>query len=122
VYSLFSLHGCASEDTNNDGILAHANNYNSDTFIWPGLVVNSTALSAVTAANGYATINLIYAKDHAKWVAVRLVATATVSGTESTTQRDLWLPGLSADYSNQSQEPPGLFSPYGGAALCSLPQ
>jgi len=122
AYTLFNISGCASEDVQNDGILAHANNYNNDQLIWPGLVVNSTSLNAVTAANGYATINLIYAKDHAKWVAVRLVATANVSGTESTTARDLWLPGLSSDYSSQQQEPPGFFSPYGAANLCSLPQ
>lgn len=121
VYALYNLNGCASEDVMNDGILAHANNYNNDNAIWPGLVVNTSALNATTGNGGYATINLVYAKDHAKWVAVRLVATAIVSGTESTTQRDFWLPGASVDYANQSQDPPGKFSPYGSATVCSSP-
>jgi hypothetical protein len=121
-FTLYGISGCASEDVNNDGNIANANDYNHDTKIWPGAVVNSSTLSGVTAADGYATINLIYAKDHAKWVAVRLVATATVSGTESTASRDFWLPGLTADYTNKNQEPPGLYSPYGAANLCSLPQ
>jgi hypothetical protein len=120
-YQLLGLDGCVTEDTQHDGILAHANDYNGDGKIWPGTVVNTDVLNALTGTDGYATVNLIYAKDHAKWVAVRLLATATVSGTETTTSRDFWLPGLSADYTSQSQQPPGYFSPYGAATACSSP-
>ncbi|MFL6602829.1 MAG: beta strand repeat-containing protein [Steroidobacteraceae bacterium] len=121
VFTLFGLNGCVTEDTQNDGNLAHANNYNNDTQIWPGLIVNTDTLNGTTAADGYATVNLVYAKDHAKWVAVRLIATATVSGTESSTSRDLWLPGLAEDYNSPTKQPPGPISPYGTAGTCANP-
>ena len=64
-------------------------------------------------------MNLIYPKDHADWVAVRLTATATVQGSQSSTSVDFWLPGAAADYTSPTTSPPGPVSPYGQANTCS---
>jgi hypothetical protein len=66
-------------------------------------------------------VNLIYPKDHAFYVAVKLTATATVTGTQSSTSAIFWLPGLAADFNTQSTAPPGPTSPYGTATACSNP-
>ena len=84
----------------------------------PGSVAATDVSSAVTAAGGTASFNLIYPKDHALWVGVALTATATVSGTQNSTTANFILPGAAPDYANQSQEPPGEISPYGTAAVC----
>ena len=56
-------------------------------------------------------MNIIYPKDHAKWTAVELTATATVNGTQSSTSASFWLVGLATDYNNQTVAPPGENSP-----------
>lgn len=121
-YVLLNIDGCANEDTAYDGVLADGHDYNNDGKLWPGAVVNTDVLNAVTGTDGYASVNLIYAKDHAKWVAVRLIATAIVSGTETTTTRDFWLPGAAGDYNQPTTQPPGVNSPYGAATVCSSAQ
>jgi Bacterial Ig-like domain (group 1) len=84
----------------------------------PGSVVSTDVGSATTGTGGTATVNLIYPKDHAYWVAVALTATATVSGTQSSTTASFVLLGVATDYSNSGTSPPGQFSPYGQATSC----
>jgi Bacterial Ig-like domain (group 1) len=84
----------------------------------PGSVVTTDVSSAVTTAAGSANVNLIYPKDHAYWVQVALTATATVSGTQNSTTAQFILPGLSTDYTTQTNAPPGQISPYGVATSC----
>jgi hypothetical protein len=118
---------CNTEDADNDGI--EDSDYNSDfgtitpgqPVIYPGQVVSTDVGSATTSANGTASVNLIYPKDHALWVAVRLTATATVQGAQSSTSADFWLIGLAADYDTQSVMPPGETSPYGVGTSCADP-
>jgi hypothetical protein len=50
-----------------------------------------------------------------------LTATATVTGTQSSTSADFWLPGLSTDFETQTTAPPGPTSPYGTASTCANP-
>jgi hypothetical protein len=83
-----------------------------------GSVASTDVSSIVTSAIGSGTVNLIYPKDHANWVQVALTATATVAGTQNSTTATFILPGAAADYSNQSQSPPGQFSPYGQNGSC----
>jgi hypothetical protein len=119
------LDACNTEDPNNDGI--EDDDYNADKgtkqpgqpIIFPGQVVSTDVGSGVTANGGTAAVNLIYPKDHADWVAVRLTATATVQGSQSSTSVDFWLPGAAADYNQQNVSPPGPVSPYGQANTCS---
>jgi Bacterial Ig-like domain (group 1) len=84
----------------------------------PGSVATTDVSSAVTSTGGSAMVNLIYPKDHSFWVGVALTATATVSGTQNSTTATFLLPGLATDYTTQTIEPPGQYSPYGTAATC----
>jgi len=120
-YLLTGIYGCKSEDVNNDGIYALANDYNSNGKLDPGLIVNTDVAGGTTGADGSAHFNLIYPKDHAYWVGVRLTVTATVAGTQSSTSADFWLPGAAPDYATQTVAPPGLFSPYGQGTTCQNP-
>lgn len=118
---------CNTEDADNDGI--EDDDYNGDfgtktpgqPVIYPGQVASTDVGSAVTSTAGTASVNLIYPKDHAYWVAVRLTATATVQGAASSTSVDFWLPGATADYTQQNNAPPGPVSPYGIAVTCADP-
>jgi len=111
---------CASEDVNNNGVLDTGEDYNQNGKLDPGLVATTDIPSGTTDANGSITVNLIYPKDHAQWVVVRLIATATVNGTENSQSVDVWLPALASDIpSSNAASPPGQFSPYGQASACS---
>ena len=120
VLALPGFHGCLSEDVAGNGILTAAEDYNGNGRLDPGLVVSTDVGSAVTANGGTASVNLIYPKDHAYWVAVKLTASATVSGTQTSTSASFVLPGLSSDYTNQTVSPPGQVSPYGVATTCKV--
>jgi len=54
-------------------------------------------------------------------VTVKLVATSTVAGTQSSTSTQFLLEGAAADYDVATVSPPGLISPYGVASSCSDP-
>ncbi len=118
AYRVSGIDGCKSEDVNNDGIYAAVNDYNANGKLDPGLVASTDVASVVTSNGGSANFNIIYPKDHAYWVAVRLTATATVAGTQSNTSADFLLPGLASDYANKATSPPGQFSPYGLGTTC----
>ena len=121
AYVLNGYDGCRSEDLAGNGILEPGEDYNGNGKLDPGLVASTDVASATTANGGSAAVNLIYPKDHAYWVAVRLTAAATVSGTQSSTSAIFWLQGLAADFTSETVDPPGLNSPYGIAATCADP-
>jgi hypothetical protein len=121
------IYTCANEDANYNGTLdpaatgVPAEDANGDGIIEPGNVVSVTTSATngassgtvTTGSTGRATISLVYAKSYSKWVQVKLVAAAVVSGTESTTQAVFWAPGAAPDYSSQTVSPPGETSPFG---------
>jgi hypothetical protein len=117
---LDGAYGCLSEDVAANGILIAAEDYNGNGKLDPGLVVSTDVSSAVTVL-GSAAVNLIYPKDHAYWVAVKLTATATVSGNQSSASTTFILQGLASDYSSSTIAPPGKVSPYGQALVCRNP-
>jgi hypothetical protein len=121
VYTLAGINGCRTEDVNNNGILDAGEDYNNNGKLDPGLVAATDVGSATTGSGGTAAVNIIYPKDHSYYVAVRLTATATVNGTQSSTSADFWLPGLAADFNTQTTSPPGPTSPYGQATTCGNP-
>jgi hypothetical protein len=112
---------CPSEDLNNNGILDPGEDFNNNGKLDPGNVAAVSPPSGQTSVDGSLVVNVVYPKDHAKWVRVRLIATATVQGTQSSTSADFWLEGLAADYSSQTIGPPGEVSPYGVANSCANP-
>ncbi|HEV2268193.1 MAG TPA: Ig-like domain-containing protein [Steroidobacteraceae bacterium] len=122
LYTLAGVDGCLSEDLNNNGILDPGEDYNKNGKLDPGLVASADVISGTTDSGGTASLNIIYPKDHAYYVAVRLTATATVQGTQSSTSVDFWLPGLAADFNGGANTaPPGPTSPYGQATTCINP-
>jgi hypothetical protein len=121
--------GCRTEDLAGNGILEPGEDYNNNGKLDPGLVASTDVGSATTGPTttspttpaGTATFNVIYPKDHAGWVAVKLTATATVTGSQSSTSTEFILVGLASDYDNLLVSPPGQYSPYGSATTCANP-
>jgi hypothetical protein len=121
LYTLDGIDGCLSEDVNNNGILDPGEDYNGNGKLDPGLVASTDVSSGITGTAGSTTVNLIYPKDHAYYVAVELTASASVSGTQSSTSVSFWLPGAATDFTSPNTAPPGPTSPYGIAATCIDP-
>jgi hypothetical protein len=121
AYVLAGIDGCRTEDLAGNGVLEPGEDYNGNGKLDPGLVVSTDVGSAITANGGSAAVNLIYPRDHAYYVAVKLTATATVTGTQSSSSAVFWLQGLAADFNSQNIAPPGPTSPYGTATTCANP-
>lgn len=111
----------ASEDINGNGKLDPGN----IAAVSPGTVTTAaTAISTGTSTvtiNGSAAMTLSYPEDHALWVQVKLTATATVQGTESSTSAVFWLPMLASYVQTTTATIPGVVSPYGVANTCANP-
>jgi hypothetical protein len=124
---------CPSEDTNVNGILDPGEDGepttppvtsnpsgNQNGKLDPGLVASVSPGSVSTDAAGNALVKVLYPKDHAGYVQVKLTASTTVQGTEASTSATFVLPAAAADVNKQNIGPPGPFSPYGTAASCNL--
>jgi hypothetical protein len=85
----------------------------------PGDVAAVSPGTVTTDSTGTANVNVTYPEDHALWAQVVLTATATVSGTQSSTISTFWLPMLAAYVTSTTQSPPGAISPYGVDAVCT---
>jgi hypothetical protein len=114
---------CFNEDLNGSGVLqSPSEDINGNGRLDPGDVASVSPASGVTDNTGTVAIQVLYPQDHAEWVRVKLTATATVSGTQSSTSAAFRLAILAADVnSNTNGSPPGATSPYGSAALCTNP-
>jgi hypothetical protein len=124
---------CANEDLNNNGIYEASEDINNNGKLDPGNIAavspgtvttaatSVTTGSTTTTINGSAALTVTYPEDHALWVQVLLTATATVSGTETSTTSTFWLPILSTYVTTTTTTPPGYVSPYGIAASCANP-
>ena len=94
-------------------------NGNGNGRLTPGNVVIASPASLTTDSAGLATFNLLYGEQYAIWVDVDLVATATVSGTESRTLLPFQLTGVSSDFDQETVAPAARVSPFGTAPSCS---
>ncbi len=112
---------CLNEDVNLDGVLQQSEDFNGDEVLQPGNVASLASALGVTDGAGELLVTVTYPKDHAGYVGVELIATASVTGTESTTTSTFVLPGAAADFASESVNPPGLVSPYGVVNDCSNP-
>ena len=106
-------------DTGEDGPLNP--NGNGDGRLTPGNVVIAAPATVTTDSAGLATFNLLYGEQYAMWVDVDVVATATVSGTESRSILTFGLTGLASDFNQETVAPAALVSPFGVASSCSNP-
>ena len=104
------------EDFDHDGVLEPGNVISVTT----GTTTGASSGTLTTGSNGRATISLVYPRSYANWVQVKLVASAVVSGTESSKQQIFWAEGLAADFTTQTISPPGQVSPF-GTNSCTTP-
>lgn len=86
----------------------------------PGATAVASPGSVTTGSDGTATFNVIYPQDIANWVTVQLIASTTVSGTETSSSVSFLLPILADDLTSAAS-PPGQPSPYGSATSCTNP-
>lgn len=115
----YSVGYCPSEDLNENGILDGGEDANGNGQLTPGNVV-AVPSSVTTGADGTFEFSVIYAETYANWVRVRLTASTTVAGTESSDTVVFWLPASAADMNNTNNAPPGgnINSPFGISASC----
>jgi hypothetical protein len=128
---------CANEDTNGNGQLDPAQGAtlgeddpangigNGDTLLTPGnpavVAFNAGFETGKTNSLGYLDMRVIYPREYATWLQVRLRVTAVVAGTEGVGTATFILPGLAADYTSATVGPPGAGSPYGDSSVCTNP-
>ncbi len=113
---------CQNEDVNLNGIFDSAvdSDTNNNLRLEPGNIATVTPRNATTDENGFARIDIIYAKEYAQWVTLSLEARASVSGSEALTRASLTLPGLGTDFSDATVAPPGKISPFGEIQNCAV--
>jgi hypothetical protein len=104
---------CLNEDVNLTGVYDAAEDINHNNKLDPGDVALASPGLVTTGADGTGTFQVIYPEDHANWVQVTLTATASVSGTESSTSTTFVLPILATYVTTTTSSPPGVVSPYG---------
>ncbi len=104
---------CADEDVNHNGVLDAGEDFNTSGKIEAGNIATVTADSSTTDANGFASIHVVYPREHAYWLWVQLDVRASVSGTEFSRTATILLPGTTDDFNTASNAPPGQISPFG---------
>lgn len=120
--TLPSVPACANEDgmlhnsLDFNGVLNTGEDQNGNGLLDPGNVASVTATE--TDATGGSTLTIVYAKDYAQWVNVKLEAHATTGGSTASASVTFDLPGLANDYTNQNADPPGNPSPFGITTSC----
>lgn len=109
----FVVDQCPSEDLNNNGILDAADNDANNNGLLEPFAAATAPGDLTLDENGSVQFNVTYPQDHNGWTQIRLTATATVSGTESSNSTTFYLQGLASDFSQVDVPPPGVVSPYG---------
>jgi hypothetical protein len=114
---------CLNEDVNGTGVFVVGEDLNSNGVLDPGGVATVSPSPVTTDSTGTANVTIYYPEDHALWTQVKLTATATVAGTQTSTSAVFYLPILATYLTNTSATPPGYISPYGyGAGQNDLTQ
>src|SRR6267143_983303 len=116
---------CQNEDKNFNSIVDPGEddepvNGNNNGRLAPGAVATVNT-SAATDASGIATAVITYPKDHATWAEYQLEARTVVTSNDPPTVATFFLVGLASDYTDKNVAPPGEFSPYGTAGVCTNP-
>ncbi len=110
---------CLNEDLTLNGILDPGADTNGNRQLTPGNIVVTAPGTVTTDASGRATFNLQYGEQFAPWATVRLVARASVAGTESSQSIFYGLSGLASDFTDENVPPAGVRSPFGLSGLCT---
>jgi hypothetical protein len=108
---------------NNTTITSHQKDYNCSGTLEPGNAASVSQSALVTDATGRLDLVITYNRDHAYWLTVKLVASTTVQGTESTASTVIDLVGTTTDFGNKACNVvvPGMVSPYGIQTTCRNP-
>jgi Bacterial Ig-like domain (group 1) len=114
---------CADEDVNRNGVLDLGEDFNNSGRIEAGNIAAAVPQSGsngsfVTDNGGFGIVDVFYAQDHARWVAVTIEATTSVQGTEFAKASSFILPINGEDVNDQNQVPPGVNSPFGVSTNC----
>lgn len=111
---------CRNEDLNRNNILDGGEDKNGNGKLEPGSPATVAVLSA-TDANGFAPIEITYAKSFGNWVEVTLKATISTPGTESFIERTFVLPVLSSDVTTATTSPPSVGTRVNGSGPLTGP-
>jgi Big-like domain-containing protein len=114
---------CADEDINRNGVLDLGEDFNNSGRIEAGNIAAAVPQSGsngsfVTDNGGFGIVDVFFAQDHARWVAVTIEATTSVQGTEFAKASSFILPINGEDVNDQNQVPPGVNSPFGVSTNC----
>lgn len=112
---------CPNEDINFNGFLDPGEDVDNSNSLTPGNVVVAAPGTVTTDDQGLAEFSLQYGEQYVPWITVRLIARASVSGTESSTALSFKLSGLAADFTSKAVAPAGAVSPFGQALDCTNP-
>ena len=114
---------CDNEDIDLNGILDIGEDTNTDEVLTPGNVAVANG-TVTTGENGRAIVQITYGQSYGHWVNIHLIASAKVTGSESSNQTIFTLPVLSTDINVEDISPPrqgvGSEGPFGGAQNCSV--
>lgn len=116
-WSAYATVGCQNEDTliptsALNGLVDVGEDINGNGTLDPGNVA-SVQGTVTTDETGFGIIDIIYAKDYADWVDVKLRASAQVAGSEGYDEVEFNLPVAASDVGNAGTAPPGEVSPFG---------
>jgi hypothetical protein len=118
------LGSCLNEDVNLNSILDPGEdiNINPSGALEPGNVVTfapdegsiveGNTVKIKTGSDGFSSFALLYTKQYAHWVTIKLTARVEVAGSEDTDEVTFTLWGAAADYATETSAPPGQSSPY----------
>jgi hypothetical protein len=121
---------CIDEDINNrNGVLDPGEDLNGSGRIEAGNIATVVSQASgngtfTTDAGGFGILDVFYPQEHARWVAVTLEATTSVTGTEFAKSSSFVLPINGDDVDDENETPPGQISPFGtggvGTAMPTL--
>jgi hypothetical protein len=77
-----------------------------------GSIVEGNTVKIKTGSDGFSSFALLYTKQYAHWVTIKLTARVEVAGSEDTDEVTFTLWGAAADYATETSAPPGQSSPY----------
>lgn len=112
---------CDNEDNNLNGVLDAGEDENDSKSLTPGNVVVAAPGAISTDSQGRASFSLQYGEQYVPWITLRLIARASVGGTESSTALLFKLPGLASDFTSETNPPAGVVSPFGQQLSCTVP-
>ena len=78
----------------------------------------ASVTATTTDATGHSLLSIVYAKDYANWVDVKLEAWASLGGSTTNAAVTFTLPILADDLKDSTVAPPGQPSPFGTSQTC----